>query len=260
MGVTMNGFARVDLAADARLADVSVAGHSTRLLAGPVAIVLVEVGRRFDAEVEPVTEFNGWRDGGVNSGAGGIGNSNHLSGTAVDINGRKHPRFVHGTFTPDQVVAIRRIIADLQGVVRWGGDWNGDGRLTESNADEMHFEIVAGEESVATVAKQIGEAVTALVEEEDMTPDQVAVLQGISNMLADPSLGVFTNGPAVRSSAAEAAAAAKQAQIDAANAAAIASDVRNLILDPNNGILHAIGELASQVATLTAASTPPDDQ
>ena len=60
--------------------------------------------------------------------------SNHASGTAVDINARKHPQFKKNTFTPAQVREIRAILTELDDVVQWGGDWG-------SRVDEMHFEI-----------------------------------------------------------------------------------------------------------------------
>src|SRR5690606_29878512 len=43
-----------------------------------------------------------------------------------------------GTFTKTQVAAIRKILAEAGGCVRWGGDYIG-------RKDEMHFEIVASE-------------------------------------------------------------------------------------------------------------------
>lgn len=156
MSTTMNGYARIDTIDD-RLTLATVSGHSTRLLGGPVATVLCEVGRRFHTDVEPVTTFNGWRSAALNKSSGGITSSNHLSGTAVDVNGGKHPRFEHGTFTDAQVSAIRQILVDLGGVVRWGGDWNGEGRLTEGDADEMHFEVVSNIATLTPVANRIAD-------------------------------------------------------------------------------------------------------
>lgn len=143
MAVTMNGYTRIDNL-DSRLVLV----RGTRLLGGPAATILAEVARRFEAEVEPITTFNGWRSAALNAASGGIRNSNHLSGTAADVNGGKHPRYRHGTFTPAQTAAIRRIVADLGGAVRWGGEWGSD-------VDEMHFELVGTPANAHAVANHI---------------------------------------------------------------------------------------------------------
>lgn len=183
MAVTMNGYTRIDTL-DPRLALVDVAGHATRLLGGPVARVLVEVGRRFHAEVEPVATFNGWRNASLNAGSGGIPNSNHLSGTAVDINGYRHPRYRHGTFSAAQVAAIRRILADLGGVVRWGGDWG-------SQVDEMHFEVVASVAQVSNAVSNLGSVPDAPnipeldpLEEDDMAGEGAAILAVVQGLAA----------------------------------------------------------------------------
>jgi hypothetical protein len=46
------------------------------------------------------------------------------------------------------VAEIHRILAEVDGVVRWGGDY-------KNRADEMHFEIDAGQEEVARVAERL---------------------------------------------------------------------------------------------------------
>lgn len=73
----------------------------------------------------------------------------HSSGTAIDYNAPKHPNGARGTWTVNQVVAIRAILAQLGGVVRWGYDFTG-------TKDEMHFEIVGSESQCATVAARLG--------------------------------------------------------------------------------------------------------
>lgn len=52
----------------------------------------------------------------------------------MDLNSARHPQGKRGTFTAAQVSSIRAILADLDDVVQWGGDWTG-------TPDEMHFEI-----------------------------------------------------------------------------------------------------------------------
>lgn len=58
---------------------------------------------------------------------------NHASGTAVDIRPGSYPRGVKGGFLPYQLAVVRDILAECDGVVRWGGDF--------SVPDESHFQI-----------------------------------------------------------------------------------------------------------------------
>jgi hypothetical protein len=68
--------------------------------------------------------------------------SNHASATAIDLNATRHPQGRRGTFTAGQVQVIRQILAECQGLIRWGGDYSG-------TVDEMHWEIVGSANSVA---------------------------------------------------------------------------------------------------------------
>lgn len=118
-----------------------------RVRPGDVYTVLNYLARRFNAEVEGIEAWQSW---GWNYRAvrGAAALSNHASGTAVDFNATRHALGARGTFNARQVAAIRRILADLGGVVRWGGDYTG-------RADEMHFEINATPARVAVVARAI---------------------------------------------------------------------------------------------------------
>lgn len=160
MVTTMNGHTRID-SADDRLTTITAGGHSTRVKAGDAATVLEYVGRRFHAEVEPLTTFYGWRSLATNTASGGISNSNHLSGTALDCNGYAHPRYKHGTFTVIEEAALRRILDDINRaagavVIRWGGDWG-------TQVDEMHVELVGTSAALARAATAIraGQLVSA---------------------------------------------------------------------------------------------------
>jgi hypothetical protein len=81
----------------------------------------------------------------------------HSSGTAIDVNAPRHPNGKRGTFTAAQVAQIRAILAELSGVVYWGGDAWGDG-----TPDEMHFEIKTG-----VTAAQVAAAARKLTHQED---------------------------------------------------------------------------------------------
>lgn len=112
--------------------------------AGAVAAILAYVVREFHARVEPLVE--GWCWGwSFRTVAGSATVSNHGSGTAVDVNAPRHPLGAIGTFTATQKRVIRAILKEVDGAVRWGGDYTG-------RKDEMHFEIntdMAGVDRVA---------------------------------------------------------------------------------------------------------------
>ncbi len=73
----------------------------------------------------------------------------HSSGTAIDYNAPNHPNGGRGTWSADEVKAIRGWLAQLDGVVRWGYDFTG-------TKDEMHFEIIGDSASVDRVAAKLG--------------------------------------------------------------------------------------------------------
>ncbi len=101
---------------------------------GAAATILLHVATRFHAIVEPLQSVQcgayAWR-ANVNNPSSW---SNHASGTAIDLNWSLHPNGRKYTFTEEQVRAIRAILDETQGVIRWGGDYTG-------TTDEMHFEI-----------------------------------------------------------------------------------------------------------------------
>ena len=142
---TMNGWSLTRVP----LATIAAGGHSTRVRAGAVATVLGHVARRFHAEVEPLVTFYGWRSVATNAAVGGHPRSNHPSGTAIDFNGYAHPYKAPINFTAAQVAAIRRILAEVAPVVRWGGDFGAALR------DGMHFEIVGTAAQVTAVAARL---------------------------------------------------------------------------------------------------------
>jgi|GEM_PF-1316941 len=121
-----------------------------RLLGGDVRTVLEHVAARFDAQVEPVDVDSSW-GWAYRSVRGEVGDaeslSNHASGTSIDLNATEHPLGETGTFTADQVTAIRGILAEVAPVVAWGGDFD--------RPDEMHFEIVGDADAVAEVAARL---------------------------------------------------------------------------------------------------------
>lgn len=120
-----------------------------RVRRGDVATIFTYLVDRFDREVEDVDAGRdewGYAYRAIRGKTSGY--SNHASATALDLNAMQHPLGRVNTFTPAQRAALRRILNDLGGTVRWGGDYSG-------RKDEMHFEINASASAVARVAAKI---------------------------------------------------------------------------------------------------------
>ncbi|MGG5257134.1 peptidoglycan-binding protein [Phycicoccus avicenniae] len=129
---------------------VGAATFPAGVRSGQVATVLGYVVRRYDREVERLV--SGWCWGHAYRPIRGASTlSNHSSGTAIDCNAPRHPLGKAGTFSAAQRSRIHAILADCDGVVRWGGDYSG-------RKDEMHFEIDVrpGDARLAALVKRIG--------------------------------------------------------------------------------------------------------
>lgn len=106
---------------------VAGTGLNVSVRMGDPETVLVHVIRRFHYEVDTLglhgepNPVEGWvaplaaRDSRLPE-------SNQASGTAVVIRPDFYPPGVQGGFTTAQQLIIRDIVADTEGVVRWGGD------------------------------------------------------------------------------------------------------------------------------------------
>ncbi|WP_405506437.1 hypothetical protein [Streptomyces purpurascens] len=116
---------------------------------GDVETVLVHLVRRFHYEVDALRRGDvvGWHD--PSDVGRGRPESNLASGTAVRIRPGFHPRGARGGFFPGQEVVIRDILAELDGVVRWGGD--------DRTPDESLFsvDVRPGDQRLARVAARI---------------------------------------------------------------------------------------------------------
>ncbi|WP_245237197.1 hypothetical protein RFN58_17730 [Streptomyces iakyrus] len=113
---------------------------------GDVEAILLHVVRRYHYEVEQLhrVDLAGWqRIDGLDTGGP---ESNLASGTAVRI---RPGAGASGSLFPLQVLTVRDILADCEGVVRWGGD--------DSPVDESLFFIDRGPDdaSVRTLADRL---------------------------------------------------------------------------------------------------------
>jgi hypothetical protein len=129
------------------LTTIEVGPARMSVLAGPVAVVLEYVADRFHHEVETLiaSQCGGYNHRKI---SGSDVWSNHASGTAIDLNWGRHPMGASGTFTGAQHSRIDKILADCDGVVVWGGHYNG-------TKDEMHFDIDKGTAAVRALALKI---------------------------------------------------------------------------------------------------------
>ncbi len=109
--------------------------------------VLNYVAKQFNDRVETLVNPGCWGWAPPKAIPGSKSYSNHGSGTAIDLNAPKHPWKVKGTFSAAKVGVIRQILAECEGVIRWGGDY--------TRVDEMHFEINSDYNSVSRVAAKL---------------------------------------------------------------------------------------------------------
>lgn len=155
MATSNNGWPK-----DPPLQTVTAGGKSTRLVIGAAGNLLEWFARQFHARVEPLVTFNGYRSSALNDASGGIKTSNHLSGTAIDLNGYRHPYEATASpankyqnyksgFTAAQTAEIRRILSEAQGAIRWGQDF------AYGYRDAMHFEIRGGVQTVNNVLDSV---------------------------------------------------------------------------------------------------------
>nr|DAD89994.1 MAG TPA: Chitinase A [Siphoviridae sp. ctCCv12] len=103
------------------------AARAVPLRAGDVATILNAWLILYNRLVEPITsQVWGW------SADNDVWNSNHMSGTAVDIGAPKYP-WGQRTMPPATKAKVRTLLAKFEGVVFWGADWD--------YPDEMHYQI-----------------------------------------------------------------------------------------------------------------------
>lgn len=158
---------------------------------GDVATVLGYVMTQLHERVEPCVA--GW-DWGYSYRAN-VNNPNtlscHASATACDYNAPNHPNGVHGTWTDDQIVTVREILAEVQGAVQWGEDYTG-------TVDGMHFEIIVSATTLAAVAASLpasGPAPTPDPDLEDLDMYQLVEADGGNGAVFAYAPGRFIHVP-----------------------------------------------------------------
>ncbi len=77
----------------------------------------------------------GFSDEGCWTATNSVWNSNHLSGTAMDLNWSEHAfRVSYSGFTNQEIAQCRKGLALFENTIWWGQDWN-------SPKDAMHFQL-----------------------------------------------------------------------------------------------------------------------
>lgn len=149
MATSQNGWTVIDSYSSPKLKRLGGFSGSVHHVVHPVFEYLIA---EFSRRVEPIN-IGSQDDWGYTPKkiSGTDVYSNHASGTAIDLNSRKHEQGKRGTFTSTQVREIREILKEVDDVVQWGGDWN--------YPDEMHFEIrrSVSEQKVREVAARLTE-------------------------------------------------------------------------------------------------------
>jgi D-alanyl-D-alanine carboxypeptidase len=128
------------------IASFAVPGGKVALRRGPVGELLAAFARRWHTEVEPLAWPGCWGYAERPIRGSTTVLSNHASGTAIDLNAPKHPLAADpaASLKPAQIAAVRKIIAESDGCLRWGGDYTG-------RRDGMHTEAIKGEAACAAV-------------------------------------------------------------------------------------------------------------
>lgn len=172
-----NGWTASPTRSDIGVEPLEVAGvqFPSGVRSGAAATVLGYVAEQFHRRVEPLVD--GWCWGfNYRQNRNSDNLSCHASGTAVDLNAPNHPNGKSGTFNVRERGEIRKILAECDGVVRWGGDFTG-------TPDEMHFELVGSPAEVAVVAHKLTAPTAPSEETDDMTPEQDKRLKNIEKLL-----------------------------------------------------------------------------
>lgn len=154
--------------------------NTAPIRAGHASTILVAWLLWYDRNVEPLSSpVWGW------SATNDVANSNHLSGTAVDINAPKYPWGAR-VMPAARIAKVRKGLALFEGTVFWGADW--------SRADEMHYQIgyPEGDNRIARFAEKLNAGHLGLYgppkkDEEEMTEADRRMLREVWEQLRGPN-------------------------------------------------------------------------
>lgn len=148
--------------------------NTAPIRAGAPAIILGDFARRYHAQVAPlVSPVWGW------SAQNDVGNSNHLSGTALDVNATQWP-WGQRRMPQWMIDRTNDLLGFYEGTIFWGRNW--------ARADEMHFQIGVPEGNSALariVAKVQNGGVTDTLVEGAVTAFTAAFMAPIGSDVKD---------------------------------------------------------------------------
>lgn len=125
-----NGWPMVD-ADSCQWVTVPGTSVSLQIQQGQPLAILRAFAADFNAYVEPLRDA----DSACWTATNSVATSNHLSGTAMDLNWNSHPfRILNAGFTSQQINTIRDLLDFYEDTVFWGNDWN-------TPKDAMHFQV-----------------------------------------------------------------------------------------------------------------------
>lgn len=105
--------------------------------------VLAAFAGMYNRDIEPLS--GGASDEGGWTPTNSVSTSNHLSGTAVDLNWNKYP-FRRKTMPGERVERVKELQRKFGGLIDWGRDcWGGN------PVDEMHYQVAKGKPMAAYV-------------------------------------------------------------------------------------------------------------
>lgn len=119
------------------------------VLPGDVATTLVYCARRFRYELDGSLAPGDISGHTTDRRIVADYESNHLSGTAITIRQSAYPRGLQGGFFDHELVILRDILADCEGVVRWGGD------LRPAMESHLQIDVPPGDPRLSRVAAKI---------------------------------------------------------------------------------------------------------
>ncbi|MFV8263509.1 peptidoglycan-binding protein [Mycolicibacterium peregrinum] len=117
--------------------DGAVPGTSLRLpiRRGIANLILKGWVAYYHREIESLSNSRGFTDEGSWTPTNDVATSNHLSGTAVDLNWSDHAfRVSYSGFTQAEIDRVRTGLRLFEGTIWWGQDWT-------SPKDPMHFQL-----------------------------------------------------------------------------------------------------------------------
>ena len=139
---------------------------------GDASTILVAWLYWYHHNVEPLTSSVwGW------SATNAVANSNHLSGTALDINAPKYP-FGRRVMPLERIAKVRAGLRLFEGTVFWGADW--------SYPDEMHYQLgyPEGDRRIASFAHKLNTGYLDIYDQEEDVPFTDADRQMLKDILA----------------------------------------------------------------------------